>query len=212
MEAYETEEQQVEAIKKWWRENYKSVLAAIIVGLGSILGVQFYQQNKVMTAEAASGHYSETLAAAQGQQADVVSGRTEILKQEFQASPYASQAALIYAKTLADKGELQAAIEQLKWVRDNSQDTALKQIAIIQTAQLLTADDKKEQAIQLLNSAPVDDKSGFKAVRSEVKGDILTLQGKIEEAKKAYDEAISGTLLAGGSVDILQIKRNDLGK
>jgi len=212
VEAYETEEQQVEAIKKWWRENYKGVVTILVVGLGSILGVQFYQQNKQMTAEAAAGHYSETLSAAMEKQAEVVSGRTEILKKDFQDSPYASQAALILAKSLADKGELDAAIEQLQWVRNNTKDEALKQIATIQNAQLLAASDKKEQAIQLLSSSQVDEKSGFKAVRLEVKGDILAALGKTEEAKKAYDEAISGMLLAGGSVDILQIKRNDLGK
>ena len=212
VEAYETEEQQVEAIKKWWRENYKVVVAALVVGLGSILGVQLFQQNKQMTAEAASAHYSETLSAAMEKQTDVVSGRTEILKKDFQSSPYTSQATLIYAKTLADNGDLQGAIEQLQWVRNNTNDSALKHIAIIQNAQLLAAGDKKEQAVQLLDSDPIDEKSGFKSVRLEVKGDILASLGKTEEAKKAYDEAISGMLIAGGSVDILQIKRNDLGK
>jgi len=173
VEAYETEEQQVEAIKKWWRENYKSVAAAFILGIGSILGVQFYQQNKLMTSEAASNNYEATLSAALNNQADVISGRTEILKKEFQGTLYASQAALIYAKSLADKGELQAAIEQLQWVRNNTTDVTFKQIAIIQNAQLLAANEKKEQAIQLLNSGSVEEQSVFKPIRMEVKGDIL---------------------------------------
>ena len=40
MDTYETEEQQVEAIKKWWNENYKMVIGLAVIGLGSIVGIQ----------------------------------------------------------------------------------------------------------------------------------------------------------------------------
>lgn len=216
MEAYETEEQQVEAIKKWWQDNYKMVVAALVLGLGSILGVQFYQQNQQMMAEDASNNYAAVLnastsAVAGDEQKDTVAGRAEILQKQYQSSPYSSQATLLYAKVLADKGDLDGAISQLDWVISNNQDATMEQIAKIQKAQLLAASDKSDAAISLLNGLS-DQSSGFKAISLEVKGDILAQQGKKEEAKKAYDDAIAGKLLAGGNVEILQIKRNDLGK
>jgi predicted negative regulator of RcsB-dependent stress response len=61
MDNYETEEQQVEAIKKWWAENFKMVIVLAIVGLGSIVGVQQWKQNKLVTAHTASVEYDHIL-------------------------------------------------------------------------------------------------------------------------------------------------------
>ena len=57
MSTYQTEEEQVEAIKKWWKENGKSVIGGIVLGfaiIGGWKGWQGYQQNQ---GEAASQVY-----------------------------------------------------------------------------------------------------------------------------------------------------------
>ncbi|MGU3844696.1 YfgM family protein, partial [Vibrio diabolicus] len=43
MELYDTEEQQVEAIKDWWKENGKAVIIGAVVGLGGLFGWRYYQ-------------------------------------------------------------------------------------------------------------------------------------------------------------------------
>ncbi|MEW8396328.1 MAG: tetratricopeptide repeat protein, partial [Candidatus Thiodiazotropha sp.] len=40
MSEYQTEEEQVEAIKRWWKENGTSVIAGLVIGLGGIFGWQ----------------------------------------------------------------------------------------------------------------------------------------------------------------------------
>ena len=52
MSTLETEEQQVEAIKKWWQENGKSLIAGIVIGLGGIVGWQGWQTYQIEQAEA----------------------------------------------------------------------------------------------------------------------------------------------------------------
>ena len=39
MELYDTEEQQVEAIKDWWKENGKAVIFGAVIGLGGLFDV-----------------------------------------------------------------------------------------------------------------------------------------------------------------------------
>ena len=34
MDVYKTEEEQVEAIKKWWQENGKSIIAGVVIAAG----------------------------------------------------------------------------------------------------------------------------------------------------------------------------------
>ncbi|PAR85254.1 YfgM family protein, partial [Vibrio cholerae] len=43
MELYDTEEQQVEAIKDWWKENGKAVIFGAVIGLGGLFGWRYYQ-------------------------------------------------------------------------------------------------------------------------------------------------------------------------
>ncbi|MCW8956189.1 MAG: tetratricopeptide repeat protein, partial [Gammaproteobacteria bacterium] len=51
---YETEEQQVEALKRWWKENGKLIITGLTLGLALVVGVRFYNQYVNERAEAAS--------------------------------------------------------------------------------------------------------------------------------------------------------------
>jgi predicted negative regulator of RcsB-dependent stress response len=42
VEVYTTEEQQVEVIKSWWKENGTSVLAGTVIGLVGLFGWRYY--------------------------------------------------------------------------------------------------------------------------------------------------------------------------
>ena len=41
IEGYETEEQQVEAIKKWWKANGNTLIIGAVVGLAGLWGWRF---------------------------------------------------------------------------------------------------------------------------------------------------------------------------
>ena len=61
MESYRTEEEQVEALKKWWDENGRSTIAAIIVALGIGFGWQGWQKYQDTESENASQRYQNLL-------------------------------------------------------------------------------------------------------------------------------------------------------
>ena len=42
-EEYQTEEEQIEALKRWWKENGKSIIAGLVLGIGSIGGYRYWQ-------------------------------------------------------------------------------------------------------------------------------------------------------------------------
>ena len=45
MDVYKTEEEQVEAIKKWWQENGKSIIAGVVIGITAIFGWRAYDSH-----------------------------------------------------------------------------------------------------------------------------------------------------------------------
>ena len=195
MDTYETEEQQVEAIKKWWNENYKMVIGLAVIGLGSIVGIQQWKQNKqveAMTASMEYDHILKTLADSPDQQ---VKKQVDTLLTDYSAYPYAALSAMLEAKKWVDEGKLEDAEKQYQWVIDNSSSNSLKHIARIRLATLMSAQGKNEQALKVL----------------DVKGDILVALNRINEARAAYDQALQAYAAMGANAQILKIKRNDLG-
>ncbi len=54
MDAYRTEEEQVEALKAWWDENGRSIVVAIVIALAAGFGWQGWKSQQEGQAEAAS--------------------------------------------------------------------------------------------------------------------------------------------------------------
>ena len=63
MDVYKTEEEQVEAIKKWWNENGKSIIVGIVVGITAIFGWRGYEARTATEAKAASILYEQLILA-----------------------------------------------------------------------------------------------------------------------------------------------------
>ena len=64
MSDYLTEEEQVEALKKWWRENGKAIVGGAVLGLALVGGWQAWQSYQKGEAELASAYYEEFMLAA----------------------------------------------------------------------------------------------------------------------------------------------------
>ena len=61
MELYDTEEQQVEVIKAWWKEKGKSVILGAVIGLSSLFGWRYYQDSVTAAQGSASESYTKAV-------------------------------------------------------------------------------------------------------------------------------------------------------
>jgi len=208
MDNYETEEQQVEAIKKWWQENYKMVVFLGLVGLTAIVGVQQWKQNNVISGQTASAEYDHVLSTIRDETKEPVKHQVNILLDEYSDYPYAALSAMLEAKQLIADGKAEQAEEKYQWVIANAKAQNLQHISRVRLASLMASQGKNEQALKLLSNI---DEGSFKASYLEVKGDILVALKRIEEARSAYDQALQAYAVIGSNAQILKIKRNDLG-
>lgn len=198
------EEEQVEAIKKWWSENGKSVVGGVVLGLalvGGWRGWQHYEQNR---AETAGARYDEMLVAAEVQRLDQAVQLAEGLRVEFGDTAYASLAALHVAKLKLEAGDPGAAQVQLAWVRTNAPDPGLRQIASLRLARILVDEGELDAAQRILDAAPRD---AFAPELAELRGDVARARGDVKAARAAYEEALAGK---PGSSAILRMKLDDL--
>ena len=204
---FETEEQQVEALKKWWKENASTIILGVAIGASVLFGWRYYNNYKVQHAEAASAIYDSVLTIATANGAlDQQQTKVNTLFAEYGDTPYASLAGLILAKQQVNRGELVKAQQQLEWVVNNSEQVELKNIAKLRLARVLLATEKYDQALAILNS---DYPESFSAMYEELKGDLYVVRGELDQARAAYDKAINKTDSQPNRW--LQMKRDDLG-
>ena len=203
MEVYTTEEQQVEVIKSWWKENGTSVLAGTVIGLVGLFGWRYYNELQQTNQEAASQAYNAmTAQLAKGDDAALEQAKSFI--SAHQGDAYAELAALQLAAAAVKAGKLDLAAEQLTQVAANG-DESIKPIAALRLARVLKDQGKADEALTQLGKINND---AFKAQVAEVRGDILYKQGKAEEARDAYQAAADAGGLQGSAE--LKLKMDDL--
>lgn len=204
MELYDTEEQQVEAIKDWWKENGKAVIIGAVVGLGGLFGWRYYQDSVIQASEAASQSYTTAMNALQdkgtGAQADV-----KAFIESNEVKEYSVLAALQLAKAQVEAQDLSAALEQLKWAQSNTQDAALLPLISYRIARIETEMGNFDAATAELSN--VTDAAWTGRI-AELRGDIAIRQGDKDAAYAAYTEAQQ----AADASPTLQMKLDDLAK
>ncbi len=205
-----TEEEQIEAIKNWWKENGKQTVVAVAIVAAGWFGFQEYKAQEQVTGEAASAIYQQVLTInASVDEAD--KGRRSLLLDqltgEYKDTVYAQYAALFNAKDAVDADDLALAETQLRSVMDNSKDEALVQLATVRLARVLLAMDKGDEAFTLVQ---VSGSPAFEAEYEETKGDILYAKGDQDGARDAYSKAVVAAQRIGANNPVLQMKLDDL--
>ena len=188
MSTYQTEEEQVEAIKKWWKDNGKSVIGGVVLGFAIIGGWQGWQGHQRDKGEVASSYYDAMRQAVQAGQYDKAVEDGKRLIGEYGGTAYASFAALELAKLSYERGEKAAARGQLEWVAESARDPSIRELARLRLGALLL-DMKDTEALQaLLAAQPLPAFAGeFAALR----GDLEVALGNQDAAREAYRQALS---------------------
>ncbi|EPP5333779.1 YfgM family protein [Vibrio harveyi] len=204
MELYDTEEQQVEAIKDWWKENGKAVIIGAVVGLGGLFGWRYYQDSVIQASEAASQSYTTVMNALQTKGADAQADIQAFIDSN-EVKEYSVLAALQLAKVQVDAKDLSAALEQLKWAQSNTKDAALTPLISYRIARIEAEMGNFDAANAELGK--VTDAAWTGRI-AELRGDIALRQGDKEAAYTAYTEAQQ----AADASPALQMKLDDLAK
>ena len=202
MDVYKTEEEQVQAIRQWWKDNSVSLIAGIVIGVVVLSGYKYWTVSKQNQAQQASVIYSEILSSSNDK-----TKNTEVLKTDYSATPYAALATLLLAKDNVNANELEKAVSQLKWVVDNNNDEGIQHVAQQRLARVYLSQNNIESAEALIKGIKGN---GFAAGYSEIRGDINFAKKQPVQAKENYRLALSSLVQGDQRYDIIKMKLDDL--
>src|SRR5882757_1483463 len=200
---YLSEDEQAEALKLWWRDNWAWVVAGIVVGLALLSGWQYYQRYKTQRSEAAATALDQLAAAQFGDKAKADS-LLQDLTNKYSATPYADQARLLKAQSAIDTGDFDAAAIQLRAVMTDAKDKQLRPIAKLRLVRVLIQQHKEDEALTLLDVANA---GAFVAQTHEIRGDALFAKNDLSGARAEYQSALGAYKSdAQADVSLLQLK------
>ena len=200
IEISDSEEEQVDKLKKWWDSNGKQIIAGAVLGLAGIFGWNAYvdyQDSQALNARALYLSYVSDSANV---------GAYDKLIKDHPSSSYSDQGTLVMAKYLFDAGNYSLALDALKPLmsRENS---VIASTASLRTASLFLELGQHEEALAILN---MENANEFSGLFYNLAGDVYLDLGNNEEARNSYSLAIENITDNSSLSQLIQIKLDDL--
>ncbi len=209
MAALDLEEQeQLAAFKAWWHDNgtwlIGTLLACVLV-VGGWKGWQYYQKKQ---ANESAVMYGEFVKQVESNDIKRVNDAAAMVMDKYAGSAYASRAALLAAQFNEQEKDTAKAKSQLQWVIDHSKEAGLQDVARLRLTAILLDEKKYDEAMKVLDSKH---QAAFDGLFADLKGDVLSAQGKTEEAKTSYKLAYEKVDAKGSYRNLIQMKMDALG-
>ena len=207
MDEYLSDDERLEMAKKWWQENYRSILLGALIAVVVVGGWRYWQYRTQSRNEAASALFTDLETAMQKHdQAGALKLGSQIMDQ-YDDTAYAAQAALNLAQLQVSAGKLPEAEKLLQWGMDHGKDQGLQLLARLRLARVQLAAGDAKAAIETLKTPDV---SGFAPLFAELRGDAEVKLGDDDQARADYKQALTQWSEQMGDSSTLQMKLDSL--
>lgn len=203
MASYESDEEQIEALKRWWKENGGSLLTGTVIVLVVLFGSRQWQGAQLAKAEEASDLYENLIPLVADFQTNGLddSGIATLevfynqLRNDHTDTIYTRYGAMLMASVYVAQENYDQASAELNWILDNPELGFLQKAeeelflsARLRLARVMLAQGQAQQALDLIIAVePLE----LGASYAEVQGDAYLQLGQIEQARSAYERAIA---------------------
>jgi predicted negative regulator of RcsB-dependent stress response len=205
---YDFEEQErLAELKGWWEDNRWYVVGAIVAAILAFAAYQGWKAWNQRKADDAAAMYRPVAEAAKSNDPKKIAEVAKPVIDKHPGSFYASEAALLLAKTAFDANNLPEAQKQLEWVLSNGVEEH-RGVARQRLAAVLLEQKKYDEALKVLDATK---DPAFTALAADMRGDIMLTQGRLDEARAAYKLAVDKAEPRNPVKQIAQTKLDALG-
>jgi predicted negative regulator of RcsB-dependent stress response len=207
--AYDLEEQeQIDTLKAWWKQNGNMLTWAVIAALLTYVTWTSWNTYQKSQSSQASNLYEEVQRATSLADNGKVQGATTALIEKYPRTNYASMAALIAAKSAFDANDLKGAKAQLVWIVDHTASNEFKALARLRLASIALDEKSYDEGMKFLATEfPAE----FEVDVADKKADLFVAQNKIVEAAASYKTALTKAGEKHPARQLIQIKLDAIG-
>jgi len=186
MSHYETDAEQVERLRKWWKEYGWALIVGVAIAIIIVVGWQVYTRYEQHKAQHASLIYATMMSNSHDGQMKSATEAAKSLTTDFSGTAYADLARLWMAKQAVKNHQYDDALADLQHVQVHGKMSSLREMANLARAEILLQLKQPEQALATLGQ--IYDKAYIPRV-DEMKGDIYFFMKKYTQARQSYQAA-----------------------
>lgn len=203
------EQEQLETLKAWWKENGNLILGVVLVVVVALAGWRGWQYYQHKQSNEAATLFAGFVVQLEGNDIKRVNDAAAAVMDKYASTAYASRAALAAAQANQQVKDVARAKAQLQWVIEHASEASLKDVARLRLAAVLLDETNYADALKLLEASHP---ASFDGLYADLKGDVLSAQGKNAEAKAAYKLAYEKTDAKSVYRNLIQMKMDAIGE
>jgi len=204
MSDFETDEQRMDSIRQWWRDNGKQLTIGILLAITGLLAWQWWQTQQVANAQQASALFQKLLAQANENNTAMAQPIAQQLMSEYPSNAQSALAAMLMAKLSYADNDTDQAERFLSWVLRESDNQPLQAIARLRLASLFINQKQWQQAENTLNQIA---SAAFEGQRQALLGQLYQQTNRLEKAQQALQNAIA----AGNDSPLVTLQKDSIG-
>lgn len=201
MEIYENENDQVDAIKRFFAENGKALAVGVILGVGALLGWRYWTSHQTESARSASLAYQNAVTAGKP---DSISAAEKFATEN--KNTYGALASMELAQQFVDQNELEKAAAQLQQGLAATSDENLKAVINLRLARVQVQLKQADTALKTLDTVKGE---GWAAIVADLRGEALLSKGDKQGARSAWEAGVKSDASPALS-EMMQMKINNL--
>lgn len=180
------EEQEINQLKEWWKENGKTIIVAFILGVGGMFGWRYWQTYQANQIAEASAGYDALIYAAEQDSTAQKAKLAEFVQANSKTS-YAVFALFDEAKNAVEKQDFAGAEIALQQVLTQSQDELLTSLSALRLSAVQFQLGQLDNALSTLEKVK---SAGFNARKTLLAGDIQLAKGDVAAAKNSFEQVL----------------------
>lgn len=212
--SFDSEEEQLEAIKEWLKKNGLPIVLGIVVVLAGTFGWRGWQSHQYQQAAQAAVVYQQMVDGLQRSAtnpddeaaAKVVQANADRLIENWDKSAYADYARLALAKQAVTRNDLDQAADLLQQVAAAPATKDLRHVANLRLVRVYLAAQQLDQAETLLGLSYPE---AWQGEQFELTGDLAVQKQDTAAARTAYQQALALLPQSDAAVRV-QMKLNQL--
>ncbi|KAA8671258.1 YfgM family protein [Pantoea dispersa] len=204
MEVYSNENEQVDALRRFFANNGKALAVGVIVGIAALGGWRFWSSHQEGTDKAASAQYQQLTSAMQADKPQTLEAVASFASENN--NTYGALAALDLAKQYVAANQLDKAITLLQSGLKDTKDANLQAVINLRLARIQLQQNQADAALTTLNNVKGD---GWTAIVADIRGEALLSKGDKQGARDAWSKGAESQA-SPALKQMLQMKMNNL--
>ena len=204
MEIYENENDQVDAIKRFFAENGKALAVGVILGVGALIGWRYWNSHQTESARSASLSYQTVVSSLSAGKAENLSAAEKFAADN--KNTYGALASMELAQQFVDQNQLEKAAAQLQQGLAATSDENLNAVITLRLARVQVQLKQADTALKTLESVKGE---GWAAIVADLRGEALLSKGDKQGARSAWEAGVKSNASPALS-EMMQMKINNL--